>query len=116
MNSSVDTTYAYGPIPFHLLTAKLCNFQIIGGECTGPYRFVTGFYGLTVMPTEFQKVKVSLLAKCRELFVFNDDISFVTKGTKTKQLSKVREILKILDDAELQLKARKHKFAKQKTE
>ena len=44
--SSVDMTYAYGQIPLHHLTAKQCNFQIIGGECTGTYRFVTEFYGL----------------------------------------------------------------------
>ena len=40
----------------HLLTAKHCNVQIIGGDSTGTRRFATGFYGLTVMPTEFQKV------------------------------------------------------------
>ena len=54
--SSVDMTYAYGQVPLHLLTAKHCNFQIIGGELTGTYRFVTGLYGLSVMPTEFQKL------------------------------------------------------------
>ena len=54
--SSVDMTYAYGQVPLHLVTAKRCNFQIIGGESTGTYRFVTGFYGLSVMPTEFQKL------------------------------------------------------------
>ena len=54
--SSVNMTYAYGQIPLHLLGAKHCNFQIIGGESTGTYRFVTSFNGLSVMPTEFQKV------------------------------------------------------------
>ena len=41
--SSVDMTYAYGQVPLRPLTAKQCNFQIIGGESTGTYRFVTGF-------------------------------------------------------------------------
>ena len=50
--SSVDMSYAYGQVPLHISTAKHCNFQIIGGEST--YRFVSGFYGLSVMPTEFQ--------------------------------------------------------------
>ena len=109
-------TYAYGQIPLHLLTAKHCNFQIIGGESTGTYRFVTGFYGLTVMPTEFQKVMDLLLAKFREVFVFIDDILIVTKGNKAEHLNKVREILKVLDEAELQLKAGKCKFAKQEIE
>ena len=54
--SSVDLMYAYGQVPLHAMTSKHCNFQIIGDDSTGPYRFVTGFYGLTGMPTEFQKV------------------------------------------------------------
>ena len=114
--SSVDLTYAYGQVPLHLLTAKHCNFQIIGGESTGTYRFVTGFYGLSVMPTDFQKVMDILLAKFREVFVFIDDILIVTKGTKNQHLDKVREILKTLDHAELQFKARKCNFAKNEIE
>ena len=68
--SSVDMTYAYRQVPLLLLTAKHCNFQISGGESTGTYRLVTGFYGLSVMPTEFQKVMDILLAKFRSVFVF----------------------------------------------
>ena len=114
--SSVDMTYAYGQIPLHLLTAKHCNFQIIGGESTGTYRYVTGFYGLSVMPTEFQKVMDMLLAKFREVFVFIDDILIVTKGTKSEHLDKVREILKTFDYAELQLKAAKCMIAENEIE
>ena len=47
--------YAYGQVPLNEKTAKHCNFQIVGGKATGTYRFITGFYGLTVMPTEFRK-------------------------------------------------------------
>ena len=114
--STLDMTYANGRVPLHLLTAKHCNFQIIGGESTGTYRFVTGFYGLTVMPTEFQKVMDLLLARFREVFVFIDDILIVTKGTKQEHLDKVREILKVIDDAELQLKVGKCNFEKQEIE
>ena len=46
--SSVDMTYAYGQVPLHLLTAKHCNFQKIGGESTDTYRFVTVFFCLSV--------------------------------------------------------------------
>ena len=74
--SSVDMTFAHGQIPLHHRTAKRCNFQIIGGESTGTYRFVTGVFGLSVMPTEFQEVMHSLSAKFREVFVFMDDIYF----------------------------------------
>ena len=114
--SSVDITYEYGQVPLHSLTAKHCNFQIIGGEYTGTYRFVTGFYGLTVMPTEFQKAMDLLLAKFREGFVFIDDILIVTKGTKSEHLDKVREILKVMNEAKLKLKAGKCNFAKQEIE
>ena len=64
------------------------------------------------MPTEFQKVMDNLLARFREIFVFIDDILIVTKGTKKEHLDKVREILKSLDAAKLQLKAGKCNFAK----
>ena len=114
--STLDIKYAYGQFPLHQLTAKHCNFQIIGGESTGTYRFVTGFYGLTGMPTEIQKVIDILLAGFVEVFVFIDDILIVTKGTKQEHLDKNREILKTIDNAELQLKAGKCKFAKQETE
>ena len=53
--SLVETTYAYGQVPLHLIIAKHCNFQTIGGESTGTYKFVTGFYGLSVTLTEIQK-------------------------------------------------------------
>ena len=100
-----------GQVPLHSLTAKHCNFQIIGGESTGTYRFVTGFYDLTVMPTEFQKVMDLLFAKFRDVFVFIDDNLIVTKGTKSEHLDKVREILKVMNEAKLQLKAGKCNFA-----
>ena len=112
--SSVDMTY--GQVPLHSLTAKHCNFQIFGGESTGTFRFVPGFHSLTVMPTEFQKVMDLLLASFREVFVFIDDILLVTKGTKNELLNKVREILKAMKEAKLQLKAGKRNFAKQEIE
>ena len=83
-------TYAYGQIHLHPLTAKHFNFQIIGGESMGTYRFVTGSYGLTVMPTKFQKVMDILLARIGEEFLFIDDTLNVTKGTKQEHLDKVR--------------------------
>ena len=93
------------------MTAEHYNFQIIGGESTCTYRFETGFYGLTVMPTEFQKVMDNLSPRFREVFVFIDDILIVTKGTKNEHMAKVRKILKTLDAANLQMKAEKCNFA-----
>ena len=102
-----DMTYAYGQIPLHELTKKHCNFQIVGGKSTGTYRFITGYYGLTVMPTDFQKVMDITLANINSVFVYTDDILIVTKGSKQQHMNKVREVLKILDNANLQLKAAK---------
>ena len=48
--------------------------------------------------------------------MFLDDILIVTKGTKQNHLDKVREILKTLDEAKLQIKAGKCKTAKQEIE
>ena len=56
--------------------------------------------------------------KFREVFVFIDDtlIVTITKGTKEEHLDKVREFLKTLDNAELQLKAGKCKIAQSEIE
>ena len=105
--SSVDMTYAYGQIPIHELTKRHCNLQIVGGKSTGKYRFTTGYYGPTVMPTEFQKLMDLTLANVNSVFVYIDYVLIVTKGTKQQHVNKVREVLRILDDANLQLKAGK---------
>ena len=109
--SSVDMKYAYGQIPLDESTAKHCNFQIIGGKSTGTYRFVTGHYGLTIMPTEFQKVMDLTLVNMDSTFVYIDDILILTKGEKSVHMQKVREVLEVLDKANLQLKADKCKIA-----
>ena len=105
--SPVDMTYAYGQIPLQELTKRHCNFQIVGGKSTGTYRFTTGFYGLTLMTIEFQKLLDISLANVNSVFVYIDDILIVTKGTKQEHLNKVREVMQILDEANLQLKAKK---------
>ena len=58
---SLDMLYAYGQTELHPETARLCNFQILGGRATGTYAFDTGYYGLTIMPPEFQKITDKLL-------------------------------------------------------
>ena len=63
--TSLDMLYAYGQTTLHPETAKHCNFQIIGGETT--YAFKTGFYGLTIMPPEFQKIMDKYYIKRQKL-------------------------------------------------
>ena len=53
--SKIDLNYAYIQVPLHEETQKHCNFNILGGNATGTYRFINSFYGLTNMPATFQK-------------------------------------------------------------
>ena len=114
--SSVDMTSAYGQVPLHELTKKHCNFQTVGGKSTGTYQFTTGYYGLTVMQTEFQKLMDLTLANINSVFVYIDDILIVTKGTKQEHVNKVKEVMRVLDDANLQLKAGKCIIAQESIE
>ena len=94
--TSLDMMYAYGQTELHPETARHCNFQIIGGRATGTHAFNTGYYGLTIMPLEFQKIMDKLLHKIRNSFAVIDDILIVTKGTSQQQIEKVEEVMKTL--------------------
>ena len=78
--STIDLRYAYSQLPLDEATAKHCNFNIIGGQATGTYRFITGFYGLTDMPAEFQKAIDTTLRGLKNTYSFLDDIIIVTGG------------------------------------
>ena len=102
--TSLDMRYAYGQVPLNEETARDCNFQKIGGKATGTNRFITGFYGLTVMPTEFQKVMDKKLSNIANTYVFLDDILLVTKGNRTDHYARVKQVLEILDKANIRRK------------
>ena len=109
--TTLDMTYAYGQVELSEETSRHCNFQIIGGKVTGIYRFVTGFYGLTTMPTEFLKIMDLTLAVITNTFPFIDDILIVTHGTEEEHIKKVKEVLKRLDDANINPRLDKCTFA-----
>ena len=44
-SSTLDLKYAYSQLNLDLETARHCNVNIISGERTSTYRFITGFYG-----------------------------------------------------------------------
>ena len=113
--TSLDMQYAYGQTELHPETARHCNFQIIGGRATGTYAFNTGFYGLTIMPPEFQKIMDQLLHNIQNTFAFIDDILVVTKGTYEQHMTKVEEVVKTLHEAGIRLKLEKCKIAQKKT-
>ena len=94
--TSFHMRYAHGQVQLDEETAKHCNFQILGEKSTSTNRFVTGFYGLTKRPTEFQRANT---------YVLLDDILIVTKGSKEKQhFEVVRQIRKQLDKENIRVK------------
>ena len=66
------------------------------------------------MPPVVQKIMDQTLINVRNTFAFIDDI--VTGGTKEQHMTKVDEVLKVLDEAGIRLKLEKCKFAQEKTE
>ena len=105
-----------GQTELHPETARHCNFQVSGGRATGTYAFNTGYYGLTIMPPDFQKIMDKLLHQLRNTSAFFDDILNVTKGTLQQHIEKVEEVMKTIDEAGIRLKFRKCKIAQSKTE
>ena len=64
--SKTDLKYAYSQILLDPYLRKHCNFNILGVQATGTYRFPTGFYGLTDMPATFQKTIDVTLRNCHK--------------------------------------------------
>ena len=81
------------------------------GRAIGTYALNTGFYGLTTLPPEFQKVMNKILHNTQNTFTFIDDILIVTKGNKQQHLDKGDDVFKILEEAGIRLKEDKCKTA-----
>ena len=99
--------HVYGKTPLDKNAAAQCSLQIIGDQATGTCSFVTGFYGLPTMPTEFQRIKNK---NFRRTYTFIDDILIVTKGTETDHWAKVRKVLERLDRMNIRLKLENCEF------
>ena len=110
--TTLDFTYVYGQVSLEQKTSEQCNFSLVGGKSTGTYRFKNGFYGLTSMPAEFQKVIDNLLKEFLQANAFIDDIVIASKGTKIEYIALVEKILKNQDVSNVALKLRKFEFAK----
>ena len=110
--STLDLKNAYSQLKLDPETAQHCNFNIISGEKTGTYRFITGFYGLTDMPAAFQKVMDYTLVELQNTYCFLDDIIVVSRGSKDDHLKLVYKCLKKLDEDNLRINLPKCHFAK----
>ena len=104
--------YAYSPLNLDPETARHCNFNIISGEGTGTYRFISGFYGLTDMPAAFQKVMDYTVVGFQNTHCFLDDIIVVRRGSKEEHLKLVYKCLKKLDQDNLRINLPECHFAK----
>ena len=80
--STLDLKYAYSQLNLDPETPRHCNFNIISGEGTVTYRFLTRFYGLTDMYAAFQKVMDYTLVGLQKTHCFLDDIIIVSRGSK----------------------------------
>ena len=109
--SVLDLKYAYSQLKLTAETAKQCNFNIIGGQATGTYRFLTGFYGLAAdMPAEFQKAMDRTLNHAENTFCFLDDILILSKGSEEEHEKLTMNVLEKLDKENLALKLSKCEF------
>ena len=66
--------------------SRYCNFNVLGGEDTGTYRFITGFYCLTDMPTAFQEEMNYILLGCKHNHCFVYDIIIFSRGSQQERL------------------------------
>ena len=109
--TSLDLKYAFSQLPFSSLTSSHCNFNILCGEATGTNRFKTGFYGLTDMPTEFQKAMDCTLKGLEGVICYLDEILIVTKGDVQEPNELVEKVMQRLDVEGWALKLSKSKFS-----
>ena len=110
--STLNLKYPYSRLNLDPETARQCNFNIVSGDGTGTYRFITGFYGLTDMPAAFQKVMGYTLVGFKNTHCFLDDIMIVSRGSKEDHLKLVYKCLKKLDDDHIRINLPKCHFAK----
>ena len=112
--TKLDFDYAYGQIKLNENTKILCIFTVTGGEFTGYYRFLKGFYGLADIPTVFQERIDRTLEFKHPAWL--DDIIIVTKGTIEKHESEVKKTMRKLDEAGYRLHPKKCEFFKKEPE
>ena len=89
--SKLDLHYACGQAKLSKQASKRCVFSRVGGNFTGHYRFKQGSYGLSDIPTVFQK-RIDKLLEFKTP-VWLEDIICVTNGTFEQHADELREIL-----------------------
>ena len=109
--SKSDLDHAYGQAKLSKKAARHCVFSIIGGDLTSHYWFKKGFYGLSDIPTVFQKHIDNVLEFKTPVWL--DDIICVTNGTVDEHEREVREVLNKLQNAGYREREKKTELFKQ---
>ena len=95
--SKLDLDYAYGQLLLSREARNLCIFSVTGGNFTGYYRFLKGFYGLADIPTVFwDKIDQTLENKHP---AWLDDIIGVTKSSEEQHKKEPAQVLTKLENA-----------------
>ena len=89
--SKLDLDYAYGQLLLSREARDLCIFAVTGGNFTGYYRFLEGFYGLADIPTIVKEKIVQTPENKHPAWL--DDIIVVTKGSKEEHLKELIDVL-----------------------
>ena len=100
----------YSQLSLHNFTSSQCNFSLVGGDITGTYQFLTGFYGLGNLPNEFQRVMDSTLRNFPFTNCYLDDILVASKGSFIDHKKIVYKILSTLDGYNFAVKWSKSNF------
>ena len=108
--TTLDLQNAYSQLALDKFTSNQRNFSILGGNITGIYQFLTGFYGLGDMHNEFQRVMESTLGSILFTNGYLDDILIASKGTFLDHKNFVFKILSTLDKNNFAVKWTKCKF------
>ena len=93
---------------------KLVHICLTGGNFTGYYRFLKGFYGLADIPTIFQEKIDQTLENKHPAWL--DDIIVVTKGSKEQHKKELVDVLTRLENAGYRLSESKSEFFKTEIE
>ena len=108
--TNLDVKNAYSQLSLNNFTSSQCNFSLVGGDITGTYKFLTGFYGLGDMPNEFQRVMDSTIRNISFTNCYLDDILVASKESFIHHKKIVYKILSTLDNYNFAVKWSKCKF------
>ena len=95
--SKFDLDYAYGQLPLSKKAMDLCIFAVTGGNFSGYYRFLIGFYDLADIPTVcHEKIDKTLESKHP---AWLDDVLVVTKRPIEQHKRELVDVLPKLENA-----------------